>query len=113
MALIENNRWQDEISYFKRMIALNKNSNFNYLAFANLAKVYEKYNKMPEAEHYYKLAAENSGNDPYFYDALGLFYLKNKDFSRAKAVLLYSLKLNPKSSSTNFLLSLVDKFTAN
>ena len=108
VATIEQNMyWHDEVKLYGRIIRLNKDSAFNFLAYGNLAKAYEKAGQFDQAERYFKRGAKLSDKDPYFYNALAAFYLRRSQWDRAETILLFSKQLDPNFQQTDFLLEVV------
>lgn len=106
LTIAENSNWQDEIRFFERIVEYNKDSKFNYLAYANLGKAYEKNKMLKEAEKNYYLAAQTSDRDPYFYNALAYFYIRQGNFDQAINILNFSKELNKRFLQTYLLLGI-------
>jgi hypothetical protein len=106
LTVLENNRWQDEIGFYKRIIGYNKNSVFNFLTYANLGYAYEKVKKFQQAEQYFIKAAGFSEGDPYFYNTLANFYLRNRDIDKALNILNFSKSLDINFPQTYSLLGI-------
>lgn len=106
LTISENNHWQDEISFFERMITRNKNSAFNFVSYENLGHAYEKIKNFEKAEHHFKLAALTSGKNPYFYNTLAKFYLRRAEIDKALDALTLSKDLYTNFAQTYLLLGI-------
>jgi tetratricopeptide (TPR) repeat protein len=106
LTIMENNRWQDEIGFYESMIKYNKDSTFNFLAYGNLEYAYEKIEKFQQAEQYFIRAAQSSGGDPYFYNTLATFYLRNGNLDKALSTLNFSKDLDKNFTQIYLLLGI-------
>jgi len=102
----ENFIWQDEIGLFKNNMKYNKDSAFNFITYANLGLAYERAEKLSLAEENLRLSAEKSGGNPYFYNLLASFYIRNFKFDQAIKTLTYSKELDENFYSTYLLLGI-------
>lgn len=103
----ENVKWGDEIRLFNTMLEYNNNSKFNYMAYANLGYAYERIKNFERAETNFKLAAETSERNPYFYNIAASFYIRRNNLDKALDILLFSRDLDRNFYQTNFLLGIV------
>lgn len=103
----ENVKWGDEIRLFNTMLEYNNNSKFNYMAYANLGYAYERIKNFERAETNFKLAAETSERNPYFYNIVASFYIRRNNLDKALDILLFSRDLDRNFYQTNFLLGIV------
>jgi tetratricopeptide (TPR) repeat protein len=106
LTISENLIWQNEVQLFEKNVKYNKNSVFNFLAYANLGLAYERAGKLRQAEESFKLAAERSRGDPDFYNLLAGFYIRNGDVDKALKNLVISEKLDGNFSETYFWLGI-------
>jgi Flp pilus assembly protein TadD len=106
LTISENFFWQDEIRFFETNIKYNKESAFNFMTYANLGFAYERAKKFKQAEENFKLAAQRSKENPYFYNLLASFYIRNGDFDKALKSLMFSQELDGSFSSTYLLLGI-------
>jgi tetratricopeptide (TPR) repeat protein len=109
LTILENFNWQDEIKFYEKNIKYNQKSAFNYINYANLGFAYERAKEFKLAEENFKLSAEKSGGNPYFYNLLALFYIRNVGFDKALETLMISKKLDAKFYRTYLLLGIVYK----
>ena len=107
LTISENFIWHDEVRFFERNIKRNQDSVFNFVAYSNLGFAYERKEKFKQAEESFRLAAQRSQGNPYFYNTLATFYIRNKDFDRALKTLMFSLELDKNFYNTYFLLGIV------
>lgn len=102
----ENFIWQEELRFFETNIKYNKDSVFNFMIYANLGLAYERAEKFSQAEESYKLSAERSGRNPYFYNMLASFYMRKDNFDKALEILVFSNELDESFYTTYFLLGI-------
>lgn len=103
LTISENFIWQDEVRFFEANIKKNKDSAFNFMAYANLGFAYERAEKFRQAEESFKMSAERSGQNPYFYNMLASFYIRNEDFDKALDILMFSKELDGSFYNTYLL----------
>ncbi len=106
LSLYLNFNWQDEIRFFERNLRCNKNSAFNFMDYANLGYAYERAKFFSRAEENFKLAAEEAGADPYFYNMLATFYIRRANPDKALEILELSKSLDEQYPSTQILIGL-------
>ena len=106
LTISENFVWQDEIQFFQTNIKYNKDSLFNFMSYANLGVAYERAKKFGQAEESFKLSAERSKGNPYFYNILASFYIRKRDIDKALKILIFSKGLDMHFYSTYVLLGI-------
>ncbi len=106
LTISENFIWQDEIRFFQTNIKYNRDSAFNFMTYVNLGFAYERAKKFRQAEESFKLAAERSGRNPYFYNMLASFYIQQRDFDKALKTLMFSKGLDMSFYNTYVLLGI-------
>lgn len=107
LTTLENKKWGDEIRLFSTIVEYNKNSEFNYVVYANLGHAYERKKEYALAQVNFSRAAETSGGNPVFYNNFARFFLRRNDLKSALEVLLFSQKLDKGFYPTYFLLGVV------
>lgn len=103
----ENHTWHDEVKFFERNVNYNKDSAFNFVGYSNLGFAYERAKELKLAEENFKLAARRSGKNPYFYNMLASFYIRNGNFDSALKTLISSKELDMNFDNTYLLLGIV------